>query len=99
MLFRQFLRSETGCASYLVGCVEEGKAVAVDVLPAFTVPIREMLVVSGMRLVAVIESHTHSDHLSAAHELSARTGAPLVAHASAPIPFPFHQVREGVSHT
>lgn len=95
MLFRQYLRPETGCASYLLGCTGQGRAVAVDVLPEFVEPMREVLALTGMQLVAVVESHVQADHLSAGRALAESTGAPYVAHHAAPLAFPFQPVRDG----
>lgn len=95
MLFRQYLRPETGCASYLVGCTGKGKAVAVDVVPDFVEPIVQVLATTGMKLVAVVETHTQADHVSAGHELAQRTGAPYAAHHTAPLEFSFAALHDG----
>jgi sulfur dioxygenase len=39
---------------------------------------------NGFELVAVVDSHTHADHLSAGSELATRLGVPLVMHHQAP---------------
>lgn len=95
MLFRQFLRPETGCATYLVGCTGKGRAVAVDVLPESLALIEDVLARTGMQLIAVVESHTQADHLSAGRELAERSGAPYLAHHAAPLAFPFQPLRDG----
>lgn len=95
MLFRQYLRPETGCASHLVGCTGKGKAVAIDVVPDFVDPIMGVLAATGMRLVAVVETHTQADHLSAGRQLAEQTGAAFSAHHAAPLAFPFTALRDG----
>lgn len=95
MLFRQYLRPGTGCASYLFGCTGKGRAVAVDVVPDFVGPMQDVLATTGMRLVAVVETHTQADHVSAGRELAESTGAPYLAHHAAPLAFPFQPVRDG----
>jgi glyoxylase-like metal-dependent hydrolase (beta-lactamase superfamily II) len=95
MLFRQYLRPATGCASYLFGCTGKGRAVTVDVLSEFVEPMQDVLAATGMRLVAVVETHTQADHVSAGRDLAARTGAPYLAHHAAPLAFPFQPVRDG----
>ncbi|MFF7454233.1 MBL fold metallo-hydrolase [Kitasatospora sp. NPDC008115] len=35
---------------------------------------------AGRRLVAIVSTHAHNDHIDAAPELSARTGAPVLLH-------------------
>jgi hydroxyacylglutathione hydrolase len=95
MLFRQYLRPADGSASYLFGCVGKSKAVAVDVLPEFIAPMRDVLAQTGMVLIAVVETHTHADRLSGSRDLAAQTGAPFLAHHAAPLAFPFQPVRDG----
>lgn len=95
MLFRQYLRPADGSASYLFGCVGKSKAVAVDVLPEFIAPMRDVLAQTDMRLVACVETHIHADRLSASRELAERTGAPYVAHHAAPLAFPFQPAHDG----
>lgn len=95
MLFRQYLRPETGCASYLVGCTGKGKAVAVDVVPDFVEPMERVLATTGMKLIAVVETHTQADHISAGRQLAERTGASYAAHHAAPLAFPFAGLRDG----
>ncbi|MGA7670029.1 MAG: MBL fold metallo-hydrolase [Nitrolancea sp.] len=95
MLFRQYLRPSTGCASYLIGCTGKGKAVAVDVVPDFVEPIERVLAETGMRLVNVVETHTQADHVSAGRDLADRTGAAYAAHHAAPLTFSFTDLRDG----
>jgi hydroxyacylglutathione hydrolase len=95
MLFRQYLRPETGCASYLVGCTGKRKAVAVDVVPDFVEPIASVLAATGMQLIAVVETHTQADHLSAGRQLAERTGATFSAHHAASLAFPFTALHDG----
>jgi hydroxyacylglutathione hydrolase len=95
VLFRQYLRPADGSASYLFGCVGKSKAVAVDVLPEFIAPMRDVLARTGMRLIACVETHIHADRLSATRDLAERTGAPFVAHHAAPLAFPFQPARDG----
>ncbi|MDI3339357.1 MAG: MBL fold metallo-hydrolase [Sphaerobacter sp.] len=95
MLFRQYLQPETGCASYLFGCTGTARAVAVDVLPNAVRPMLDILDLSGMHCVAVVETHLQADHVSAGRDLAARTGAPYVAHHAAPLAFPFAAAHNG----
>jgi hydroxyacylglutathione hydrolase len=95
MLFRQYLRPADGSASYLFGCVGKSKAVAVDVLPEFIDPMRDVLAQTGMALIAVVETHTHADRLSGSRDLAEQTGAPFMAHHAAPLAFPFRPLHDG----
>ncbi len=50
---------------------------------------------SGLRLVYVIDTHVHADHISGARKLAELAGAQYVLHASAHAEFPFLAAREG----
>jgi hydroxyacylglutathione hydrolase len=61
MIFRQFLDDDLGCASYLIG--DAGEAVVVD--PSWNVaPYLEFASAHRLRIVKVLETHTHADHVS-----------------------------------
>jgi hydroxyacylglutathione hydrolase len=96
MIFRQILRSETGCASYLIGCVHSGQAVVVD--PLAEVGARAYALEAadrGLRITSVIDTHIHADHRSAAQELARATGATLALPAGAATDYSFHQLHDG----
>ncbi len=73
------------CLSYVAWNVETKEAVVID-------PKREDLraylqIAEGLRgysWVAVIDTHTHADHITCAPELSQKLGAPLVMHKNSP---------------
>ncbi|HEV2712304.1 MAG TPA: MBL fold metallo-hydrolase, partial [Gaiellaceae bacterium] len=74
MLFRQFVDDDLGCASYLIGDEDTGEAVVVD--PAYAIEqYLEQAEADGVRIVRVLETHTHADHLSAADHVKQRTRA------------------------
>jgi hydroxyacylglutathione hydrolase len=96
MIFRQILRSESGCASYLIGCVGSAQAVVVDPLAdlgagAYALEAADR----GLRIAYVIDTHMHADHRSAAQELARAAGATLALPEGAPAEFPFHPLRDG----
>jgi hydroxyacylglutathione hydrolase len=96
MIFRQILRSESGCASYLLGCAHSGQALVVDPLAdlgarAYALEAADR----GLRIAYVIDTHIHADHASAAQELARTTGATLALPASAPAEYPFHPLADG----
>jgi len=76
----QFRREARGCLSYLVAC--GGLAVVVDPAPGVA-PYLERADELGARIVAVLDTHVHADHLSGARELAARAGARLHVSAAA----------------
>lgn len=72
MRFRQFLQEDLGCASYLIA--DGGEAAVVD--PQWEID--EYLAAAdetGARILHVLETHTHADHVSGRRRLIAATGA------------------------
>jgi hydroxyacylglutathione hydrolase len=62
LLFQQFLNDDLGCACYLVGDEHAGVAVVVD--PPYAIePVLEEAERRQVRLVSVLETHTHADHV------------------------------------
>jgi hydroxyacylglutathione hydrolase len=94
VLFRQFVDDDLGCASYLVGDEDAGEAVVVD--PSFT--IEQYLAEAayrGVRIAAVLETHTHADHLSGHGRLALEHGVPVRIHAAAEPRYPFEPLADG----
>src|SRR6478672_10432091 len=92
MLFRQFVDEDLGCASYLVG--DAGEALLVD--PAYA--IEQYLAAAeqeGVRIVRVLETHTHADHVSGHGRLALEHGAAVSIHPLAEPTFPFDPVEDG----
>jgi glyoxylase-like metal-dependent hydrolase (beta-lactamase superfamily II) len=50
---------------------------------------------TGMRILYVIDTHLHADHISTGRELAAASGAQYVLHADAAASFPFKGVQDG----
>jgi hydroxyacylglutathione hydrolase len=82
VIFTQFVDEDLGCASYLVGDENAGAAVVVD--PAFAV---EQYLEEGdrrdVRIVRMIETHTHADHVSGHGRLALEHGIPVSIHPAA----------------
>ncbi|HEX5633849.1 MAG TPA: MBL fold metallo-hydrolase, partial [Gemmatimonadales bacterium] len=94
MYFKQFLDDRIGCASYLIASRQTREAVIVD--PALVIePYVELIRQRGFRLVRVIDTHVHADHVSGARELRERFGAELCLHESAKVAYPFRPLRDG----
>ena len=94
MLFKQFLDDDLGCASYLVGDEHAGVAVVVD--PPYAI---ERVLAEAerrdVRLVGVLETHTHADHVSGHGRLALEHGLPIRVHAAAAAAFPHEPLEDG----
>lgn len=95
MIFRQILRPETGCASYLLGCVGKACCAVVDPLPDLLEQYLGIATEAGLRITHVIDTHVHADHVSGARELAERAGALLCLHEAAEVGFSFTPLRDG----
>ncbi len=94
MLFKQFLDDDLGCASYLVGDEQAGVAVVVD--PQYHVdPLLTEAERRGVRLVGVLETHTHADHVSGHGRLALEHGIPIRVHREAGATFPHESLEDG----
>lgn len=98
LVIRQFPRTDSGCLAYLVGDPVEGQAILVD--PGLDVtPYLQAISESHWHLSAVVETHTHADHLAGHHELHQRTGAPIYVGARSPAEYPHRQLADGEALT
>ena len=94
MILRQFLHTEPVAASYLFGC--GGKSAGAVVDPVGDVaPYLAAAEASGMRILYVIDTHVHADHVSTGRALAEAAGAEYVLFAGADAAFPFRGVRDG----
>ena len=94
MLFSQILNDDLGCASYLVGCEEALEAVVVD--PPYAV--ESVLAEAerlGVRIVRVLETHTHADHVSGHGRLALELGIPVSIHSAAGVAYPHEPLEDG----
>ncbi len=94
MLFRQFVDEDLGCASYLVGDEEAGESVLVD--PAYAIePYLAEADRLGTRIIRVLETHTHADHVSGHGRLALEHGIPVSIHAAAEAAYPHDALDDG----
>ncbi len=94
MYLKQFIRDESGCASYLVGSLSAGVCAVVD--PQWAIePYLQAAVAKGLRITHVLETHLHADHISGGRRLAARTGAEIGIHAAAEALFPHRALVDG----
>jgi glyoxylase-like metal-dependent hydrolase (beta-lactamase superfamily II)/rhodanese-related sulfurtransferase len=93
MFFKQFLRDDLGCASYLIGDPDAGECVVVD--PQWNVTeYLEVAQKQGMSIRYVIETHNHADHVSG-HGKLAQMGARVGIHEEAGVEYPHLPLKDG----
>ena len=92
MLLRQFVDEDLGCASYLVG--DESEAVVID--PPYAIePCLEAADEHGVRIVRVLETHTHADHVSGHGRLALEHEIPISIHRAAGAAYPHDALDDG----
>ncbi len=94
MIFRQLIDEDLGCASYLVGDEDAGEALLVD--PALA--IEQYLAEAerlGVRIVRVLETHTHADHVSGHGRLALEHDLPVSIHGEAGAEYPHDPLSDG----
>ncbi len=94
MLFRQFVDDDLGCASYLIGDEKTGEAVIFD--PAYAIePYLEEAARRNARIVRVLETHTHADHVSGHGRLALEHGVPVSTHPAGEPEYPYDPIADG----
>jgi hydroxyacylglutathione hydrolase len=94
VIFTQFVDDDLGCASYLVGDEDEGIAVVVD--PPYSIePLLAEAQHRGVRLVGVLETHTHADHVSGHGRLALEHSLPVHVHPAAEVDYPNVPLEDG----
>jgi hydroxyacylglutathione hydrolase len=84
MIFRQFLHSSPVGVSYLFGCGGHGQCVVVDPFDDVA-PYLQASRDTGMRIVHVIDTHVHADHVSGARALAEAARASYLVHEAAAV--------------
>ena len=96
MIFEQLIYTDLGCASYLVGCQQVNEAIVVD--PSLdTRALERALEHHKARLVGIIETHTHADHISGHGALALELGIPVYVSALAEAEHEHIGLRDGDS--
>jgi hydroxyacylglutathione hydrolase len=94
MILRQFLHSDPVAISYLFGCGGKAAAAVVDPLGDVRSYLR-CAQETGMRILYVVDTHIHADHLSSGRELAHAAGAEYVLFAGAEAAQPYHGSGDG----
>src|SRR4051812_16478465 len=95
MYFKQLVREDLGCASYLVGCVTAGTCAVVDPRLDMVEEILALTAEKHLQITAIIETHNHADHISGHGPLALQTGAPIYVHEQAEVAYPHRQLKDG----
>lgn len=93
LLFEQ-IRSG-GCLSYIVGCQQEKLGIVIDPELDKTEEYLGLLNFFPLKLLYVIDTHTHADHSSACKVLRDRTGAQVIMHQASEAPYVDLRVNDG----
>lgn len=94
MLFRQFVDDDLGCGSYVIGDPAGSEAFVVD--PAYAIEqYLEFAADEGVRIVRVLETHTHADHVSGHGRFALEHGIPVSIHPLAEPEYPFDPLEDG----
>src|SRR5260221_2959744 len=88
MILRQFLHAEPVALSYLFGCGGKASAAVVDPLGEVG-PYLAAAEACGIRILYVIDTHLHADHLSAGRRLAKAANAEHVLYQGAQAAAPF----------
>ncbi len=94
MILRQFLHSDPVAASYLFGCGGKASGAVVDPVGDIA-PYLQAAEATAMRILYVIDTHLHADHVSSARALASASGAEYVLFENAAASFPFKAVQDG----
>src|SRR5688572_5395995 len=94
MILRQFLHSDPVAASYLFGCGGKASAAVIDPVGDIA-PYLGAAQATGMRILFVVDTHIHADHVSSGRTLAQATGAEYVLFEGADAGFRFRGVRDG----
>ena len=85
------------CRSYLIECPRTRAAILVDPVLDEAEPVCRIVEEGGLRLAAVVDTHTHADHRSAGPALAERWGAPYALHEETACRRATERIRDGQS--
>src|SRR5579863_2511441 len=94
MYFKQLVKEDLGCASYIVGCPNAAVCAVIDPRLDMVDEILEFADKKEMKIAAVIETHNHADHISGHGEIARRTGADIYVHEEAHAEYPHKNLKD-----
>jgi len=74
MIFRQLFERESSTYTYLIGCTETRETALIDTVKTEVPKYLQLLDELDLKLVFVLDTHTHADHITGAGELRDLTG-------------------------
>jgi glyoxylase-like metal-dependent hydrolase (beta-lactamase superfamily II) len=77
MVFRQFFDKDSSTLTYLLG-TDDGSAVIIDPVREHSDAYVALLAALGLKLVWVLDTHVHADHITGSQTLKQMTGATTV---------------------
>lgn len=95
LLLEQMIAQDSGCCSYLVGSGKE--FILVDPLIDVERFMKRVQREDG-KILGVIDTHVHADHLSGTREIQKLTGCPIYMYETSPVNFPFVPLKEREYH-
>jgi hydroxyacylglutathione hydrolase len=95
MFFRQLLKDQTACASYLFGCKSKARFAVVDPHVDLVDHYISLAAAEGIPIVAVFETHVQADHVSGLPQLVERTGATAYLPVGAGVEFDHVALSDG----
>jgi hydroxyacylglutathione hydrolase len=95
VFFRQLLKDDTACASYLLGCKTHSQFAVVDPHVDLVDEYLRIAEGQGIPIVAVLETHVQADHVSGLPELVARRGAQAFLPDGAGVEFEHRSLADG----
>ncbi|RYD91072.1 MAG: MBL fold metallo-hydrolase, partial [Sphingobacteriales bacterium] len=66
MIFRQLFERESCTYTYLIGCEQTRQAMLIDTVKSEVERYLQLLKELNLRLVYVLDTHTHADHITGA---------------------------------
>lgn len=94
-IFQQLFESESSTYTYLLADAETKEAVIID--PVLETVSRDLKLIKelGLKLLYVLETHIHADHITGAGALSDATGAKVALSLEAPVECAHIRLKDG----
>jgi glyoxylase-like metal-dependent hydrolase (beta-lactamase superfamily II)/rhodanese-related sulfurtransferase len=73
----QIRRVAKGCMSYVIASSKDKKATIIDPTCKISTVLKEILEENGLKIIRVIDTHMHADHLSGATRIASKYGAEI----------------------